>query len=118
MASESEFLSDKHDDVTPPPTSATRVAASLWQQRVLQLDGKRYSLRLECAFWSALEAIARRRKLRLNRLVADIASGRPAESNLSSILRVYCLGEVERAAGALDGYRRPSRRRAGQKSLA
>lgn len=118
MASESEFLSDQHGDVTPPPTSATPVAASLWEQRVLQLDGKRYSLRLECEFWSALEAIARRRKLRLNRLVAGIASSRPPESNLSSMLRVYCLGEVERAAGALGGYRRPSRRRAYQKSLA
>lgn len=117
MASESEFLPDKHGDATPP-TSTAPVTASLWEQRILQLDGKRYSLRLEREFWSALEAIARRRKLRLNRLVADIASRRPAESNLSSMLRVYCLGEVERAAGALAGYRRPSRRRADQSSLA
>ena len=81
--------------------------ASPWEQRILQLDGKRYSLRLEHEFWAALEAIASRRKLRLNRLVAEIASHRSSDTNLSSLLRVFCLGETERATAArslvLDG---------------
>lgn len=89
--------SDARAPSEPPP----------WEQRILQLDGKRYSLRLEHEFWSALEAIAARRKLRLNRLVADIASRRPTDTNLSSTLRVFCLGEMERSAAtrsvALDG---------------
>jgi predicted DNA-binding ribbon-helix-helix protein len=80
---------------------------SPWEQRILQLDGKRYSLRLEHEFWAALEAIATRRKLRLNHLVAEIASHRPSENNLSSTLRVFCLAEVERATAgrslALEG---------------
>jgi predicted DNA-binding ribbon-helix-helix protein len=69
-----------------------------WEQRILQLDGKRYSLRLEHEFWAALEAIASRRKLRLNRVVAEIASHRSGENNLSSLLRVFCLAEMERSS--------------------
>ena len=78
-----------------------------WEQRILQLDGKRYSLRLEHEFWTALEAIATRRKLRLNHLVAEIATRCSADANLSSTVRVFCLGEMERSAVArsvaLDG---------------
>ena len=77
---------------------APSTLASPWEQRILQLDGKRYSLRLEHEFWAALEAIASRRKLRLNRLVAEVASQRSGENNLSSLLRVFCLGEMERGA--------------------
>lgn len=71
-----------------------------WEQRILQLDGRRYSLRLEHEFWSALETIAARRKLRLNRLVAEVASRQPGDANLTSILRVFCLSEMERAAAS------------------
>lgn len=80
------------------PTSAPSGLASPWEQRILQLEGKRYSLRLEHEFWTALEAIASRRKLRLNRVVAEIASHRSDENNLSSLLRVFCLGEMGRGA--------------------
>ena len=72
-------------------------ASAPWEQRILQLDGKRYSLRLEHEFWAVLEQIAERRRLRLNRLVADIANQCPAESNLSSTLRVFCLTELQRS---------------------
>jgi predicted DNA-binding ribbon-helix-helix protein len=96
MASEGNILPEMRSDA-PPPASALTEITSPWEQRILQLDGKRYSLRLENEFWAALEAIASRRKLRLNRLVAEIASHRSGESNLSSVLRVFCLGEMERA---------------------
>ncbi len=107
MTSEGEILSETCGDVAPGTRALTEVA-SPWEQRILQLDGKRYSLRLEHEFWAVLESIARRRKLRLNRLVAEIACHRSAgDSNLSSLLRVFCLGEMERAAAgrplALDG---------------
>jgi len=95
MASEGEFLSETRGDTALPASTPTALA-SPWEQRILQLDGKRYSLRLEHEFWAVLEAIALRRKLRLNRLVADIASHRSGEANLSSVLRVFCLGETER----------------------
>jgi predicted DNA-binding ribbon-helix-helix protein len=106
MASEGEMLPDTRGE-TAPAADASRQIAPPWEQRILQLDGKRYSLRLEHEFWSALEAIAVRRKLRLNRLVAEIATRRPPDANLSSVLRVFCLGEMERSAVgrslALDG---------------
>jgi len=95
MAGEGDILSEMHSESAPSARGPSGVA-SPWEQRILQLDGKRYSLRLEREFWAALEAIAARRKLRLNRLVAEIASHRSGESNLSSLLRVFCLGEMER----------------------
>src|SRR6185312_4149587 len=96
MASEGDILPETRSDATAL-ASAPAELASPWEQRILQVDGKRYSLRLEHEFWAALEAIAVRRKLRLNRLVAEIASRRCGETNLSSLLRVFCLGEMERA---------------------
>lgn len=97
--SEGEILPDTRSEAAPT-ASVAQEPAPPWEQRILQLEGKRYSLRLEHEFWSALEAIAARRKLRLNRLVADVAARRPADANLSSVLRVFCLGEKERAAGS------------------
>ena len=96
MASEGDILPETRSEASPP-ASVTAELASPWEQRILQLDGKRYSLRLEHEFWTALETIASHRKLRLNRLVADLASHRSGEGNLSSLLRVFCLGEMERA---------------------
>lgn len=93
MASEGDILSETQGEAAPAVPSGL---VSPWEQRILQLEGKRYSLRLEHEFWAALDAIASRRELRLNRLVADIASHRSSESNLSSVLRVFCLGEMER----------------------
>jgi predicted DNA-binding ribbon-helix-helix protein len=78
--------------------SVGRPPTGEWEQRILQFDGRRYSLRLEPDFWTALEAIAERRKQRLNRLVAEIAMQRAAGANLSSALRVFCLAEIQRGA--------------------
>jgi predicted DNA-binding ribbon-helix-helix protein len=106
MASEGDILSETRDTVADI-ASMTVTPASPWEQRILQLDGKRYSLRLEHEFWAALETIASSRKLRLNHLIAEIAVHRSSEGNLSSTLRVFCLGEMERATAgrslSLDG---------------
>ena len=96
MANEGDGLPETKTEAARRPTRAPSGPASPWEQRILQLDGKRYSLRLENEFWAALETIASRRKLRLNRVVAEIASHRFGENNLSSLLRVFCLGEMER----------------------
>jgi predicted DNA-binding ribbon-helix-helix protein len=99
MASEGD-ISPEMQHVAPAIAAGTMEIVRPWEQRILQLDGRRYSLRLEHEFWAALEAIAAGRKLRLNRLVADIAARRSADGNLSSGLRVFCLRELERATAA------------------
>lgn len=78
------------------PASVRRAPTGEWEQRILQFDGRRYSLRLEPDFWRALEGIAAGRKLRLNRLVAEISRQRAPGTNLASTLRVFCLAEVQR----------------------
>lgn len=66
----------------------------------MQADGRRYSLKLEPAFWTALDEAAERRKLRLGRLVAELATSLPANGNLASRLRVFCLAEAKQALDA------------------
>jgi len=71
-------------------------APAIPRQRILQADGRRYSLKLEEPFWDALDAAARERGLKLGRLVAQLASERSSDGNLASRLRVFCLAEGER----------------------
>jgi predicted DNA-binding ribbon-helix-helix protein len=97
MASEGDVLPEAKPEAARRPARGLPGLASPWEQRILQLDGMRYSLRLEPEFWAALEAIASQRKLRLNRIVAEIASRRSGANNLSSLIRVFCLGEIERS---------------------
>lgn len=66
------------------------------KQRILQADGRRYSLKLEPAFWSALAEAARERGVKLGRLVADLAAQGPRGANLASQLRLFCLAEASR----------------------
>jgi predicted DNA-binding ribbon-helix-helix protein len=66
------------------------------KQRILQADGRRYSLKLEPAFWSALADAARDRGIKLGRLVADLAAQVPRGANLASQLRLFCLAEASR----------------------
>jgi predicted DNA-binding ribbon-helix-helix protein len=55
------------------------------------LHGHRTSFSLEEPFWQELKAIADARQIPLAQLIAEIDDGRPAESNLSSALRVHVL---------------------------
>jgi predicted DNA-binding ribbon-helix-helix protein len=55
------------------------------------LHGHRTSISLEDAFWDELRAIADKRNMSFAALLAEIDDGRPADSNLSSSLRVYVL---------------------------
>jgi len=94
------------DDVIEP-MAATQAAvtdiaeATGPQQRIVQADGRRYSLRLEPEFWSALERAAKDRGVRLGRLVAGIAKDAPEGANLASRLRLFCLDVADRRAGRL-----------------
>lgn len=69
------------------------------QQRILQVAGRRYSLRLETCYWEALTVIAARRHQRLNRLVAEIAA-LAGDTNLAARLRVFCLEQSRLATQA------------------
>jgi len=59
------------------------------------LHGHRTSFSLEEPFWQELKAIADSRRIALAQLIAEIDDGRPADSNLSSALRVHVLTWVK-----------------------
>ena len=68
------------------------------RKRSVTIDGHRTSVSLEDAFWVELSAIAQRRGLSLNALVAEIdharADGRSRPGNLSSALRLHVLDDL------------------------
>jgi predicted DNA-binding ribbon-helix-helix protein len=75
-----------------------------WEQsraRIVQHEGKRFSLRLEEAFWQMLERIARRRHMRLGQLVAQLAAHYEGV-NFSSYIRVYAQAEAQREIARQD----------------
>ncbi len=78
---------------------ATGSSGGRLQQRILQVAGRRYSLRLESCYWETLTVIAARRRQRLNRLVAEIAA-LAEDANLAARLRVFCLEESRQATQA------------------
>jgi predicted DNA-binding ribbon-helix-helix protein len=59
-------------------------------KRSLTIAGHRTSLALEPEFWSALEGLARRRKMSLPQLVGEVDKARRGRS-LASALRVAAL---------------------------
>lgn len=69
------------------------------------LHGHRTSFSLEEPFWVELKSIAARRGVPLAMLLSEIDDSRPADSNLSSALRVYVLEAIKaqsREAGTAD----------------
>jgi len=69
--------------------------------RNVRVGARRTSLRLETAVWEALQDIARREGLPLNRLLTRI-SGLQAESSFTASVRVYALGYYRGLAQRLD----------------
>ncbi len=69
-------------------------------KRSVTIDGHRTSVSLEDSFWTELSAIAERRGLSLNALVAEIdhgrAEGRGSPGNLSSALRLHVLDDLRK----------------------
>lgn len=69
-------------------------------KRSVTIDGHRTSVSLEDAFWTELSAIALRRGLSLNALVAEVdhgrAQGEQGPGNLSSALRLHVLDDLRR----------------------
>ncbi len=64
------------------------------RHRILQHAGRRYSLKLDGIVWDILEELAKEMGLRLNELVARVASEAGDERALTAALRLYCLREI------------------------
>lgn len=67
-------------------------------KRSVSIRGHRTSVSLEAPFLEELEAIARRRKMSLAALIAEVDARRDEESNLSSELRLYVLHDLKARA--------------------
>ena len=64
------------------------------KHRIVQLSGRRYSIKLEHGFWVFLEESAKKYGLRLNQLVGKLAADHPTEIGFAAALRLYCLAEA------------------------
>lgn len=63
------------------------------RKRSVVVEGHATSVSLEAEFWEALTAIAHRRGVTINQLVAEIDRGRTG--NLSSAIRVFVLRDAQ-----------------------
>lgn len=63
------------------------------RKRSVDIAGHRTSVSLEAPFWDALTAIAARRKVSVNQLIAEIDKDR--QGNLSSALRIFVLRDAQ-----------------------
>ncbi|MFN7103856.1 MAG: ribbon-helix-helix domain-containing protein [Pseudorhizobium sp.] len=61
------------------------------------LHGHRTSFSLEDEFWDELKRLAGDRQISIASLIAEIDDARPADSNLSSALRVHVLVTLQSA---------------------
>lgn len=76
------------------------MSAARPEKHSLTLQGHRTSVSLEPEFWAALRALARARRMPLNRLAAEIDTAR-GDQGLASALRVAVLGAA--LAGEIKG---------------
>ncbi|MGJ8545476.1 MAG: ribbon-helix-helix domain-containing protein [Sulfitobacter sp.] len=67
------------------------------EKHSVTLHGHRTSISLETPFWQELRAIAQKKGMPINALVAEIDEARGVDSGLASALRVYVLSELKRA---------------------
>ena len=63
------------------------------------LHGHRTSFSLEDEFWAELKTIAASRSISLAALISEIDDHRPADSNLSSALRLHVLAWAKAGNG-------------------
>lgn len=103
MAGEvSERIEDGAGGTGPAPAAAPSPSPDSSSdrpiQRILQVKGRRYSIRLEPIFWRVLEEFASSDRIRLNLLVGRVAESMPtgSDGNLTSCLRVFCAEQLRR----------------------
>ena len=61
------------------------------RHRVLQVERRRYSVRLEEAYWDVLEEIAQKSHARLAEVIDDVAMEAEGQASLTAALRLRCL---------------------------
>lgn len=61
------------------------------RHRIVQHQGRRFSIKLDPVVWDRLEELAQDRGLRLNQLVGEIGLGVPPTANLTNALRNFCM---------------------------
>ncbi len=71
------------------------------RQRVLQFEGRRYSVRLEEPYWHLLERIAVNADIRLAKVIDDVALDLDGVGNLASALRLHCLAYLQSEAQSI-----------------
>ena len=64
-------------------------------KRSIVIDGRKSSVSMEEAFWTALKDCAREQSTTLSKLVGVIDAERVAGANLSSAIRVYLLDRIQ-----------------------
>jgi predicted DNA-binding ribbon-helix-helix protein len=65
------------------------------RHRIIQHEGRRFSLKLDELVWNCLGELAARQGLRLNELVAQVAEQAGAEGNLTETLRLSALKDLQ-----------------------
>lgn len=73
------------------------------RHRIIQHQGRRYSLKLDEIVWQNLEETAAAAGLRLNQLVASVANGTDDELTVTGALRLFCLRRSMERVEQLEG---------------
>jgi predicted DNA-binding ribbon-helix-helix protein len=94
----------------PRPADGTSDAA-LFRHRILQANGRRYSINVEENYWDILGRLARRHGIRLSQFIHQIASADGA-APLAATLRLVCLramvAEVQTLERRIEEHKRTS----------
>ena len=64
------------------------------RHRIVQYQGKRFSLKLDDVVWQSLEEFAAGSGMRLNQLVSQVVEGATDESSITGAIRVFCLKQA------------------------
>jgi predicted DNA-binding ribbon-helix-helix protein len=99
------------------PAKPVAAPAPQVQHRIVQFHNRRYSLKLGADAWEILEMSAKRRGIRLNLLIGEIAEAREASANLSATLRSYCMEELKLQLGQFQERLREAKMQAGGVSV-
>ena len=65
------------------------------RHRVLQVERRRYSVRLEEAYWSILEKLAAESGYRLAEIIDEVAEAAGRQASLTAALRLRCLAYLQ-----------------------
>jgi predicted DNA-binding ribbon-helix-helix protein len=73
------------------------------RHRIVQFEGRRYSVKLEPIWWERLEDLSQQQGLRLNQLIGHVARNATEEVNLTAAIRSYCLSRTLEQLNRVEG---------------